>query len=147
MLIFHKFSNIKYIKMSNKFLQDCEFGNIKEQEILPVMKTFFNDDSISKLDKNNIFDFKGDNKYIELKSRHNILTKYPTTMVGYNKILKASQLNEDVYFFFCFDDCLCYWKFKKDYEFEIRKGGRRDRGISEIKDYVYIPINDLIKVQ
>ena len=131
--------------MSNKFIKDFEFGILNENIILPRLKEFFNDDSIYKLDNNNIFDFQGDNKYIELKSRHNILKKYPTTMIGYNKVLKASQLNEDVYFFFLFDDALTYWKYDKNYELEIKKGGRFDRGKSEIKDYVYLPI-ELLKI-
>ena len=131
----------------SKFFKDYEFGNIKEQSVLPTLQQYFNDNTICKLDKNNIFDFKGDNKYIELKSRHNNLNKYPTTMVGYNKILKASQLNEDVYFFFSFDDYLTYWKYNPNNNFQIKSAGRRDRGRPEIKDYFFIPITDLIKVQ
>ena len=132
--------------MSKLFLKDLEFGNIKEQEILPVLKGFFNDDTITKLDNYNIFDFKGDNKYIELKSRHNNYNKYETTMIGYNKILKASTLNEDVYFFFSFDDGLYHWKYDKNYKLEIKKGGRYDRGKKELNNYCYIPISILIKV-
>ena len=57
------------------------------------MKQTLKDNSIFKLDINNTFDFKGVDKFIELKSRHSSYSKYPTTMIGYNKIEKASELN------------------------------------------------------
>ena len=130
----------------SKFFKDYEFGMIKESQILPVIQNFLNDDSIYKLDKYHSFDFKGNNSYIELKSRHNRYNKYPSTMIGLNKIMKASTLDEYVYFFFCFDDGLYYWLYDKNYELEIRRGGRCDRGKIEMNDYVYIPIEILNKV-
>ena len=130
----------------SKFFKDYEFGIIQENKILPILKEFLVDKTIYKLEKNNCFDFKGDNKYIELKSRHCILSKYPTTMLGLNKIQKASTLTENVYFFFSFDDGLYYWQYNKDYELEIKCGGRCDRGKFEIKEYCYIPIDMLTKV-
>ena len=89
--------------MFNKKLLDLTYGLQREKEILPILQSHFNDDSIYKLDKNNEFDFKGDNKYIEIKSRRNNYKKYPTTMVGLNKFNKASTLLEEVYFIFSFD--------------------------------------------
>ena len=67
-------------------------------------------------------------------------------MIGLNKIMKASTLDEYVYFFFCFDDGLYYWLYDKNYELEIRRGGRCDRGKIEMNDYVYIPIEILTKI-
>ena len=72
----------------SRFLKDYDFGCIKENEVLPIIKKILNDNSICKLDRNNIFYFIGDNKLIELKSRHNNYSKYLTTMIGYNKIKK-----------------------------------------------------------
>ena len=133
--------------MFKKYYKDLEFGRIKENELLPVLKNYFNDDSIQKLNKYNTFDFKGENKFIELKSRNNELNKYPTTMIGFNKINKASLILEDVYFCFCFTNGLYYYKYNKEDNFEIRKGGRYDRiKTGEINDYYYIPINLLQKI-
>ena len=67
-------------------------------------------------------------------------------MIGLNKIMKASTLKEDVYFFFSFDDYLCYWKYDRNIDLEIKQSGRYDRGFSEINDYAYIPINLLQKI-
>ena len=85
--------------MSRHF-KDVEFGYAKESELLPVIKKYFYDDSNYRLDENNIFDFIEDNKFIKLKSRHNICSKYATKMIGYSKIQKAVELNKDVCFFF-----------------------------------------------
>ena len=126
---------------------DLKYGLEKEKEMLPIIKNFLNDETIYKLDYNNEFDFKGDNKYIELKSRRNNYKKYPTTMVGLNKFDKAKTLLEEVYFIFSFDDGLYYYKYEKTNNFEIKKGGRFDRIKSgEIKDYVFIPIQNLLKI-
>ena len=132
--------------MFNKKHIDLKYGLQKELEFLPVIKNFFNDPTIYKLDKNNEFDFKGDNKFIELKSRRNNYKKYPTTMVGLNKFEKASKLMEEVYFMFSFDDGLYYYKYEKADQFEIKQGGRFDRGAREIKDYVFIPVENLLKI-
>jgi hypothetical protein len=64
------------------FKKDYSFGLQKEVELLPIIKQFFNDDTITQLDRYNIFDYKGDNKYLELKSRNNSYNKYQTTMIG-----------------------------------------------------------------
>ena len=130
----------------SKFLKDLKFGLNKEMQILPVLKEYLKDETIYKLENTNVFDFKGDNKFIELKSRNNNYDKYPTTMIGINKVLRASSLNENVYFFFWFVDGLYYWLYDKDYEFEIKRAGSFDRGRPELNDYAYIPIDMLIKV-
>ena len=67
-------------------------------------------------------------------------------MIGYNKIKKALELNEDVYFIFNFTDGIYYYKFDRDKELEIKQAGRRDRGRPEIKDYYFIPIEILQKI-
>jgi|APCry1669191674_1035369.scaffolds.fasta_scaffold39453_2 hypothetical protein len=128
------------------FKKDYTFGLKKEVELLPTIRKFFNDETIIKLDDYNIFDFKGDNKYIELKSRNCNYNKYPTTMIGYNKIKKALELNEDIYFIFNFTDGIYYFKFDKNIQLEIKQGGRFDRGKKELSDYAFIPIEILKEI-
>ena len=132
----------------SKFYKDYQNGINKEIQLLPQIQTFLNDDTICKLDNKNIFDFKGDNKYIELKSRNNNYSKYPTTLVGKNKVDKASILNEEVYFFFSFTDGLYYYKYNTHDKLEIKLNhcGRYDRGKQEINNYCFIPIELLKKV-
>jgi hypothetical protein len=81
----------------SKFLKDLQFGLNKEMQLLPVLKDYLKDNTLYKLENSNVFDFKGDNKYIELKSRNNNYDKYPSTMIGMNKIHKASTLTGNVY--------------------------------------------------
>jgi len=129
-----------------KKVNDYNFGINKEIQLLPTIRDYLKDNTIYKLENSNAFDFKGDNKYIELKSRNNNYNRYQTTMIGYNKIKKALELNEDVYFVFNFTDGLYYYKFDRDKELEIKQGGRFDRGIPEIKDYYFIPIEILKEI-
>jgi hypothetical protein len=128
------------------FKKDYSFGVQKEVELLPILRKFFSDDTIIQLDRHNIFDYKGDNKYIELKSRNNSYNKYPTTMIGYNKIKKALEVDEEVYFVFNFTDAIYYYQFDRDKELEIKQAGRNDRGRPEIKDYYFIPIEILKEI-
>ena len=134
--------------MFKKFNIDMDFGIKKEIEVLPIIKSYFKDETINRLEQNNVFDYVGNNKFIELKSRNNNSNKYPTTMIGYNKIIKASKLNEDVYFVFCFIDGLYYYKYDKDQELEIKYNhcSRIDRGKPEINNYCFIPIVLLQKI-
>ena len=75
-------------KKNQKYLNDYNYGNKNEEALINVIRSYFNED-ILKLDRYNTFDFIGNNKFIELKSRNNEKNKYLTTMVGYNKIMKA----------------------------------------------------------
>ena len=132
-------------KKNQKFINDLNYGIQNEDVVINIIRSYFNEDII-KLDKYNTFDFIGVNKFIELKTRRCHLNKYEKTMIGLNKIMKASTLTEDVYFFFSFDDYLCYWKYDKNIELEIKQSGRFDRGCAEVNDYAYIPINLLQKI-
>ena len=131
------------------FKKDYNFGKLNEIKLLNTLQTFFNDSEIESLDNYNSFDFKGRNKFIELKSRNNTYDKYPTTMIGCNKLNDArnyDNLNFDVYFVFNFIDGIYYWKFTPENKLVKQKGGRVDRGKNEIKDYYYIPITNLSKL-
>ena len=67
-------------------------------------------------------------------------------MIEYNKIIEANKLNQTIIFIFMFTDGNYYYEYNKDDNFEIRKGGRKDRGYIEEQLYYYIPINRLIKM-
>ena len=69
-------------------------------------------------------------------------------MIGYVMIKKASTLNEDVLFVFCFFDGLYYNKYDKEQELEINYNHclRIDKGVREINIYCFIPIDLLTKI-
>ena len=96
------------------FNSDYIVGRASEEKYLPCLQNAFNDETLSHTKcKSDIFDYIGNNKYIELKTRSFEHTKYPDTMIGLNKI-KYAQANPDkeFYFVFAFTDGLYYYKYK-----------------------------------
>ena len=126
-------------------LRDETYGIGKEIEIFSKLKELHGSTLIKTPNKYSSFDFENDNCVIELKSRRNTKNAYPTTMVGFNKILKANKENRDVYFYFNFTDGLYRWKYDPEQvnTFAQGKGGRSDRGCVEMNTYTYIPVKNL----
>ena len=96
-----------------------------------------------------IFDLRDEKikMFAEVKKRNNTKDKYPTTMVGENKFLKAKEYYDKGYtILFCFEftDGLYYYKYC-DEKLEVKIGGRRDRDRPEFKNYVYIDVKKLNK--
>lgn len=127
----------------NKFKQDFNLGIKSENKVLKFLNESYEDKFISTT-QNCEFDFTNNQYNIELKTRNNTYNKYPSTMVGYNKIQIAEEDSTDkkYKFLFLFEDGLYCWDFEKD-KYTIKTGGRRDRGLYEYKQYAYIPIEEL----
>jgi hypothetical protein len=124
--------------------KDLSFGFSQECITQPLIETITG--VLKRTDPFDVFDFYNDTYLVELKSRNNSYSKYPTTMVGFNKLIAASKSDKEVLFFFKFTDGLYYHRFDKSAEYFIEIGGRRDRGRPEYKKYCYIPISQLISV-
>ena len=122
--------------------KDLDFGISNEGKIINILKEKFDKD-LEKI-KNNIFvfDFSSDKCYVELKTRRNSKDKYPDTMIGYNKIAYAINTDKPVYFCFHFTDGLYYYEFDKEDlnngNIKVKRGGRKDRGRYDYKDYGFI---------
>lgn len=138
------------------FNKDLIFGIGKEKEKHNKLKDYFNLTKLKRSkNKFSIMDYNDeDNKvYIELKSRRNTKCKYPTTMIGYNKVRRGLELIKDgynVFFIFSFTNKLCFYELTESYNKEwIIKNhtGRKDRGRREISDYFFIPITELIDIE
>lgn len=135
----------------NKKNKDIKFGNQKENNIIPKINKYFKC-NIIKTDPFYEFDFidKELKLLFELKSRRNIKSQYKDTMIGENKIIEGNKMIDKgykVYFIFDFIDCIEYYELiKKIPDNWMRKGGRTDRGKIEIKNYCYIPNNELINL-
>jgi len=128
------------------FVDENDAGHKHEILMLPRLQKFFNDPTIKQCARNHIFDFKGENKLIELKQRNCASHKYVDTMIGINKIAYCTNKDIDYYFVFSFTDGIYYWKYNTEDQLNYRCGGRRDRNCNEFKDYCYIPINLLKKI-
>ena len=95
------------------FNSDYIVGRANEEKYLPCLQNAFNDATLSHTKcKSHIFDYIGDNKYIELKTRSFEHSKYPDTMIGLNKIEYAqSNPDKEFYFVFAFTNGLYYYKY------------------------------------
>jgi hypothetical protein len=129
---------------------DYEFGITSELNNFELFRQHFSDETlIQSKSKTALFDYEGEKICVELKTRRNAYNKYPTTMIGINKLEYCEDKDKDFYFCFSFTDGLYYWKYdKNDLEkISYSKGGRRDRGRYEIKNYAYIPIEMLKQIE
>lgn len=129
---------------------DTNYGLEMEKQYFDLLKNKFDKTLLPTQSKYDLFDFIGDNCYIELKARKNEYNKYKDTMIGCNKLLFARNCGKDCYFVFAFTDGLYYYKFDKmDYDTGVIRsayGGRDDRGIDEKKPYCYISIKLLKQI-
>lgn len=118
---------------------DRRMGNVNELQVIQYLNKYEPDPYVFCDGRYNFFDFENSNDKCELKSRRNNYNRYPTTMVGYNKVKIAEEDDTLNYkFFFLFRDGLYVWEFKKD-EYTIKYGGIKEN----IKPYCYIPIDKL----
>lgn len=115
-------------------------GLLEQKTLLPVLKEFFNRELIEIDDKKAHHDYECEKYNYELKTRTNTKDKYPTTLIGINKI----KCDKKVILIFKFTDCLTYIKYKKELfdTFEIKKFNRNVKA-SNKQDYIYIPIEHL----
>ena len=130
--------NFEKLKKSVKFnAERHEYGVKEEHKLLVPLQKNFKDDSITPLPEGSVFDFKGDGKFIELKSRTFHKKRYPTTCVSANKIHYAREHchRYDFYFVFNFTDGVWCWKYNKQQPLS-------EFVISGILHY-FIPIDDL----
>tara|TARA_R110002153_G_scaffold162945_1_gene315531 strand:- start:448 stop:891 length:444 start_codon:yes stop_codon:yes gene_type:complete len=144
------YQNTLYIKQISK---DRLLGAKNELDLLQTIKNNFGMD-IKKTDGFfSRYDFYDDDTRIELKTMRNSINKYPKTMIGQNKIdyLLKRSIKKKCIILYKYPEGL--FKIQIDYDNiykldQNRTGGRRDRGINEIKKggYCYIDIKYLEKV-
>jgi hypothetical protein len=129
------------------FTDDYQFGTTSEEQTLSTILTLDptlhrNQDKYSPFDYNNA----GNTTFVELKTRNNAKNKYPTTMIPLSKVKIAEKNPSKTYYFaFKFTDGLYYIQYDKNLfdTFEVKEGGRWDRGRPELNQYLYIPVNKL----
>ena len=132
--------------MFRSFKQDYKTGKEAEEIILPIIKTYFNKDIKPTLKKNDKYDFYSDDGYFyELKNRNNKYNTFNTTLIGINKIT-----NNNIIFLFKFIDGLYFIKYNKKlfdtFEKNLFIRNKRIDFKDQIKEYLFIPISELIKI-
>jgi hypothetical protein len=124
------------------FEDDYIFGLSQEDKIKDILESKF-----GKLVKNSRYckyDFENEKYCIELKSRKNEYSKYPTTLLTCNKI---TDTKKKLYFVFNFEDGIYYIKYKEHiFNTFQKKPFSRINEEYDKKDYYYIPIICLKKI-
>lgn len=130
------------------FAEDYKFGIESENQQISTLSSYFNS-TLQKLSLTHAMDFQGESLFIELKTRTNASTTYPTTLIPYSKIEFAKSTSDCTYFVFCFTDGLFYIQYDEDqfstFETKLFQRKGRDKKDKE-QAYVYIPINCLTKI-
>jgi len=127
-------------------IADLKRGFFEEGRMHSILEKYHNI-KLTKCVDNFTFDYQGENVFYEIKSRNCTFDKYPSTMVGKNKIDFANALpGYKFYFVFCFTDGDYIYEYNKNNKLYFEIGGRCDRGRDEYKQYCYIPIRYLEKI-
>ena len=124
----NSFKNFEAFRQSPKF-NSVLYKRGTEQEIilLPTLRTFFQDDTLEPLPDGSHFDFKGKNKFVELKSRSCNRLTYQDTAIGVDKIDYAETLflgGSKVYFVFQYTDGLYFWEYDPIQKLKLLRYGR-----------------------
>ena len=105
-----------------QYQQDLEFGHTEEVRIKEMLSEYFGE--LKTLDKYNPFDFENDD---------------------YLKILKTANSKKIRMVVFNYSDGIYCWEIDSD-EYEIGRGGRRDRGIEEVYTMAFVKKEYLINL-
>jgi hypothetical protein len=133
---------------------DREMGQKNEHATLPILSAFFKTDLKKEENKYSINDFMNEAKTIsiELKSRRIPHNKFPTSIIGYNKIKYCTNPDIKYYFAWVYSDGIYYIKYDKD-EFskyriqkDFQRGFRYDVNKIEFSSVVHIPYEKLQKI-
>jgi hypothetical protein len=90
----------------NNLLDNLEFGEKMELEILPILRKYFNDPTIRRNpNQKSVLDYLG-NKPRELKSRRLVSFQFSETILPINKVEMTKHLDKD--FLFLFENGLGY---------------------------------------
>lgn len=136
--------------MSRTFREDYKNGLANELVCLDLLAYYF-DETFQKLPPTHHFDFVSTERFVEIKSRTCSKTAYPTTMIGYDKVLMAEKCGRPVHFTFLFRDG-SLWEIEYNKAvfdgFECSLFQRDDRAdkVDVCKQYCYIPIGLLAQV-
>lgn len=130
------------------FQRDYQYGLKNQKELLPKLEAFFKDNMIATESTFAKYDYVGTTTDYELKSRNNMLNTYPTTCIAQDKIRTDSERRQ--VFIFHFLDGTYFIPYTRETfsTFEIKQFRRFRIGVNDkLKDYVYIPVNLLQKVE
>lgn len=127
--------------------QSYSFGKAQEARIHPVIKEYFKKDIIPTEGQYAKYDFFDNDTNYEVKSRTNNYSKYPSTMITFNKCCDCDK-DKDLILIFNFTDGLYFIKFDTE-QFKLYQKEMFSRAniAEDEKIHVYIPISHLTLIQ
>lgn len=135
----------KSLKEERSYENDYKFGIKNENNIVEILNKVFDEEFTKTTDRYAPYDFRGSKgTIIEMKSRRNTYSQYPTTIVPVHKILNN---DEKHVFVFHFTDGSYYIHYDADKfsKYEKKNISTNRKGIVDIpKLHFCIPIKDLI---
>lgn len=133
--------------MSRSFYKDYNFGIENENLVIDKIRTFFQEEINKTNSKFCKWDFEGTNNVYELKTRTCNKNKYPTTLIGKDKVIHNGKTQ---IFLFNFQDGLYYIQYDpeifKDFKCEMFKRIQRGDYNDKEKLYYFIPVEVLKKI-
>lgn len=128
---------------------DLKMGLASEENIKGLLEKKF-DERLEKTDHYHPMDYVSSKCWIEIKTRRFACNTYKTTILPYSKIEFALSSALPVYFVFVFTDGIFYIPFDAATFalFNVSEFARTDRTdtIDYVKDYIYIPVERLVKI-
>ncbi len=120
---------------------DLNYGMKREDDLFSKIKSAYGN-NLCKTPSMCRWDYESDDVLVELKSRRNKYKAYPTTMIGKGKIDAMLESDKQSFCVFNFTDGVYSIEIIPSIidKFELRQGGRWDRGRPELNQYYYIPI-------
>lgn len=123
------------------------YGKAQEARIHPVIKAFFGKEIIPTVGQYAKYDFYDNDTNYEVKSRTNNYSKYPTTMITWNKCCECDK-GKDLILLFNFTDALYYIKFDEElFKLYQKEMFSRANIADDEKEHIYIPISHLNLIQ
>lgn len=131
------------------FKEDYQRGIQSENKIKTTLESFFNS-PLTKTAQYHPMDYQTNSTYIEIKTRTNASTTYPTTMLPYSKIDFAKASPSNTYFVFVFTDGIFYIQYNQElfntFHIEVFQRNPRQDHQDQPQKYLYIPISCLSKM-
>jgi hypothetical protein len=131
------------------YKKSYQFGKKQEVIVLPIIREFFADDTISaNAERYCKYDFTSECVNFELKSRTVPYNKYPTTMITYDKLITKDP--KKLILLFSYTDALYYIENNPPLfaSFEKKQFQRSpESGEWKEKMHIYIPIECLTLIK
>jgi hypothetical protein len=133
---------------SRSFKDDYAVGISIESKLKSMLETKFG--KLTKTGRYDKLDYEGEGCFVEIKSRTNRYSQYPTTMIQQSKFDYARLQTKPVYFVFAFTDGIYYIQYNSELFDTFESGDFQRPGRIDKTDmrqvYVYIPITSLTRI-